>query len=214
MGLYSSKHWGLVKSTMGKAILFLSLGLITWGIGEMIWSGYNFFLKVDVPYPSLADVGFVISWPLWGIGLYYLSFATGAKFGLKKLTGKFQLLMIPLIAIAFSYFLLVVVARDGVLTSNQDWIKVFFDLIYPFFDVLILTEAAIIYGLSFKYIGGKYKWPVLVILLGVVVNYFADFGFSYTTTIETFYNGSWVDLLFSTAMFLVSFGVNNFSTES
>ena len=79
-GLFLAQHWGGMESKVGKAIIFLSLGLITWGIGMVIWLYYNIVLDVSVPYPSLADAAFILSWPLWGIGAAFLSIATGAKF--------------------------------------------------------------------------------------------------------------------------------------
>jgi hypothetical protein len=104
----------------------------------------------------------------------------------------------------------VFVARGGIFDISGDWIKIFFDIAYPLFDVIVLAIGGLVFGLSFKYLGGRYKWPVLITLFGFVINYFADFGFSYTTTVGSFYNGSWVDLLFTSAMFVISFGVNSF----
>lgn len=208
-GFIYAEKWGFWKSTIGKAIILFSLGLLTWGIGELIWSYYNLILHVEIPYPSWADASFIISWPLWAIGMYYLSFATGAKYGLKEKIGQFQLFLFPVICASVSYYLLVTIARQGSFEIAGGPLKIFFDLAYPLGDVIIITLSLIIFGLSFKYLGGRYKWAVLVTFLGFVLNYFADFGFSYTTTVGTFHNGNWVDLLFCTAMFALSFGINN-----
>lgn len=213
LGLQKAKSWGLLKSAMGKALFFLSLGLLTWSLGEIIWSFYNIILKVEVPYPSWADASFIFSWPLWSIGVIFMSFATGAKFGLRSGKGKFLLFLIPTIILAISYYLLIIVARGGSFELGGGPLKIFFDITYPLWDVIIITLALVIYGLSFKYLGGIFKWPVLIILLGFFINYFADFGFSYTTTIGTHYNGNWVDLLFTSAVFGISFGVNSFQLK-
>ncbi|HKZ35008.1 MAG TPA: hypothetical protein VJ179_04045 [Patescibacteria group bacterium] len=208
-GLAQAKKYGMLKSVLGKALTFLSSGLITWGFGEMIWSYYNLILHVEVPYPSWADASFILSWPLWTIGMVFLSAATGAKFGLRSRNGRLLLFIIPLAVIILSYYLLVQVARQGSFELTGGALKIFFDLVYPIWDVIILTVTILVYGLSVKSLGGRLKFPVIITLLGFVVNYFADFSFSYTTTIETFYNGSLTDLLFTTAMFLLSFGVNS-----
>lgn len=208
-GIFKALQWGFFKSSLGRAIFFLSCGLITWSGGETIWSFYNLVLHVEIPYPSWADASFIISWPLWIAGVYFLSHATGAKFGLRKRNGQFQLILIPLIAAILSYYLLIIVARGGSWTSGGGLLKVFFDFAYPILDIIILTEALLVYGLSLKFLGGRFKWSVLIILLGFVINYFADFGFSYTTTIETYFNASWPDLLFATTMFVLSVGINS-----
>jgi hypothetical protein len=214
-GLTKAKKWGFLKSKVGSALFFISFGLITWGVGQMLWSiYYNLILEIEVPYPSLADVGYILSWPLWAIGMIKLSNATGAKFSVAKLKGKIFLLIIPLLLVALSYYLLVIIARGGVLSDFAGgYYKIFFDLAYPIGDVVILSFATLIFGLSFRYLGGKYKLPIIVLLLGFVVNYIVDFSFSYVTSNQTYYNGHWVDLLFPTAMMLIAVGVNSFDTD-
>lgn len=207
-GLSLARYWGWWTSAVGRAMICLSLGLVTWGIGILIWIFYNFVLKVEVPYPSWADAAFIISWPLWGFGAAYLSRATGAQFGLRKLGGKINLFLVPLAIIALSYYFLVVVARGGTLVElSGEGFKIFFDLAYPIGDVVILTLATLIYGLSYRYFGGKYRQAIYLILAAFILNYLADFTFSYTTTIETYYNGSLADVLFATTMFVFSLGI-------
>lgn len=213
-GIMEAKKWGLLRSALGKALLLLSLGLITWSFGEVIWSYYNLIVNIEVPYPSWADASFILSFPLWTLGIIYLSRATGAKYGLRKIHGKLMLLTIPFFAILSSYYLLVTVARQGSFEIAGGPLKIFFDIAYPVWDVIILTLALLIYGLSFKFLGGRFKLAVIIILFGFIVNYFADFSFSYTTTVESFFNGNWVDLLFTTAMFILSFGINSINTKN
>jgi hypothetical protein len=206
-GLVTASRWSGFRSTVGKAVIFLSLGLVTWGCGMVIWLYFNIVLGVAVPYPSLADVAFIISWPLWAVGAAYLSIATGARFGLEELKGKIGLIIVPCVIVAFSYYFLVVLARQGVLSIYDGSVKTFFDLAYPIGDIVILTISLLIFGLSYKYLGGILKWAIYLILAAFIVNYFADFTFSYTTTLGTYYNGSLADVLFVTAMTLLSSGI-------
>ena len=191
----------------------MSYGHISWGLGNVIWSFYNFVLHQEVPYPSFADLGFALAVPLWAIGVFYLSKATGAKYGLKKKTGQLYLFFIPIVTFILSYYSLVTIARGGSITSGGGLLKIFFDFAYPIGDVLITTIALLIYGLSLKYLGGRYKWPVLITLFGFVVMFFADFTFSYTTTINTYFNGSLADLLFTTALSIMGVGIASFDTK-
>ena len=232
-GLIMAKRWGFLKSAIGKAMVFLSLGLISWGLGTYIFSGvYNFLLNIEVPYPSFADIGYILSLPLWMMGMYQLSRATGAKYGLRSSKGKGVLLIIPVAVTLLSYYLLVVVARGisplysatsksllsffdiGYLAlGSNGLLKLFFDLAYPIGDVIILTLVTLIYGLSYRYFGGVYKKAIYLVLFGFILMYFADFSFSYTTTLETFHPADWVDLLFTTAMFVLSMGVIMFDPK-
>src|SRR3989344_2559169 len=212
VGCFLAREWGWFKSAIGRAVFFISLGSFSWGAGSMVWSYYNFFMDVAAPYASLADIGFVLSLPLWIIGVVNLSKATGAKFSLKKKIGKILLFALPVVTVIASYYLLVVVARGGVLFSISDGfnLKLLLDLIYPMGDIIILSLALVVYGLSINYLGGLYKNSILAILFGFGAMYFADFIFSYTTTLGTFHNGNFGDLVFTIALSLISFGVVGF----
>ncbi len=212
IGVFVSLKWGGFRSVLGKGLLLMSLGLISWGaVGGYIWSYYNFILHQEVPYPSLSDVGFIAAVPLWAFGMFFLAKATGVKYALKNKAGKAYLFFLPIVSLAASYYLLVTVARDGSVSDGGSFVKVFFDFAYPIGDVIIITIALLIFGLTLKLLGGMYRNPIHILLAGFVAMFFADMAFSYTTTIETYYNGNYADLFFTTALFLMSFGIASFA---
>jgi hypothetical protein len=212
VGMVQSRIWGGLKSHVGKAVFFIALGIFVWGAGSMVWSYYNIVLQVEMPYPSLADLGFAPSIFFYGLGAIYLSKATGAKFGLRNKFAKLFVTVAPLIILLFSYYVLVVVARGGVLLPDGETpLKTFFDLAYPLGDFVGLTISIIVSGLSFRYLGGVYLADIIAILLGLAVMFVADCVFSYTTTVGTFYNGDFGDLLLTFGLFLLAFGALGFS---
>jgi hypothetical protein len=213
-GLRTGLLWGGFKSMTGKSLMFLSLGMLAWAVGNIIWAYYNLIVRIPVPYPSLADFIFIISFPLWASGMFCLAIVTGAFFALRRSKGKLVLFFIPLVVIFASYYLLFVVARGGVLDPNGGVLKLFLDVAFPAWDVIILTMAMLIYGLSYNFLGGKFKWPIIILLLGFGMSYITDFSFSYTTTLDTFFVGSWVDLLFATSQFLIALGVTLINPQS
>ena len=215
IGMERSKIWGRLKSSLGKAIFYTSLGLVLWGFGETIWSYYNIFKGVPAPYPSIADIGFAPSIFFWALGAIFLSRASGARFALKNNTwAKVVAGVLPVVLIAASYYLLIVVARDGVLVPpGESVLKLILDIVYPLGDVIAVTLATVIFGLSFKIFGGIYRLPIISILVGLTVMYAGDFVFSYTTTVQTFYNGNWGDLLLTIGLFLITFGVLGFASQ-
>ena len=214
IGLRNSKEWGGFKSVMGKSTAFLSFGLIAWATGNLIWAYYNLVLRIGVPYPSPADFIFILSFPLWAIGLFYISKATGATFSTKEMKGKVLVFLIPIVIIMFSYYFLYIIARGGVIDTTGGGLKLFLDIAFPVWDVILLTLASLVLGLSFRYLGGYFRLPVLILLIGFFVNYIVDFSFSYTTTLGTFYVGNWVDLLFATAVCIISLGVSLLNPSS
>lgn len=211
IGMLSSRIWGWLGSSIGKAVFFFSLGLFLWGSGEMVWSYYNFFAGEPAPYPSLADLGFGPSIAFWALGSVFFSKASGAKFGFRKTSAKILTFVIVAAVLVASYYLQIQIARGGqLLTDPADKLKVILDVAYPLGDVIALMLAAVIFGLSRQYLGGRYRWPILTILTGLGVMYVGDFIFSYTTTVGTYFNADWGDWILSFGLFLMTFGIFGF----
>lgn len=213
VAIRKSSLWGGWKSSLGKAVLLIGIGIFCWGAGEMIWSYYNFFTGVAAPYPSLADIGFAPSIFFYGIGVIYLSRVTGAKFGLRNPAARLFVTLMPFVILALSYYLLIVVARGGVIVPDGETaLKAFLDIVYPLGDFVSVVVAVIISGLSFRYLGGLYRYDIIALLLGLVMMFIADTIFSYTTTIGTYYNANFGDLMLTLGTALLTFGVLGFCT--
>lgn len=206
-GLINSKKWGLLTSKLGKSLFYLSAGLISWGLGQVVWAYYVIVLNQSTPYPSLADVGYVLAIPLWSVGLVYMAQATGARYGFKKTSNKILVVVLPLIAVLIAYFLPIGGGNNGAFAVGESPVKIFLDVFYPLSDVITLTLSFILFSLTFNFLGGAFRIPVLSLLIGFVVEYVVDFSFSYVTNNGSYYNGHWVDLVFPTAMVLIGFAV-------
>ncbi len=214
VAMWRARIWGGFKSAVGKAVFFVGLGVFCWGVGELIWSYYNLVLNVPAPYPSLADLGFAPSIFFYSLGAFYLSKASGAKFGLRQTWAKAFVAVAPIVVLIFSWWLLIVVARGGVLVpEGETMLKAILDIVYPLGSFVGLTIAIIVSGLSFRYLGGRYLMDILAILGGLLAMYIGDTIFSYTTTVGTFYNGQFGDLMLSTGTFLLTYGALGLSTH-
>lgn len=199
------------KGFIHKGILFGGIGLFLWGCGEIIWSYYNFVQGVAAPYPSFADLGFAPSVFFYCIGTIYLARAAGADFGLQRKYAKFFIVFASLVMFAFSYYVLIVIARQGVLVTPGDpLLKSIFDLAYPIGDFVSLTAAVVLSGLSFSFIAKEYRLAIISVLGGLAIMFVADSVFSYTTSIGNYYNGNFGDLIFTIGLFLLSFGFFGF----
>lgn len=215
VALRRANIWGGFSSAIGKAVLFGGFGIFLWGCGELIWSYYNFILAVPAPYPSMADIGFAPSIFFYGLGAMYLARATGAKYALRDNPwAKPFAILGPIIIAAVSYYVLVVVARQGVVVpEGETALKAFLDIIYPLGDFVGLTIAAVVSGLSFKYLGGRYRGDIYALLLGLGVMYIADTVFSYTTTVGTYYNADFGDFILTAGTTLLTLGILGFCQQ-
>ena len=205
--LSGAKQWKGEGGLIHKGLFFMGIGLIFWAGGTLIWSYYNFFLKIAAPYPSLADLGYAPSVFFYCLGAIYLSRGAGADLGIRKKYAKLIIILIPLLMFIFSYYLLVYIARAGVLfTLHDPIIKTITDLAYPIGDFVSLTVSMVLSGLYFGFLFKKYRYGIISVLIGLAVMFFADFAFSYTTTRSTYYNADFGDLLFALGIFLLTFG--------
>jgi ABC-type Na+ efflux pump permease subunit len=104
-GLLIAQKWGGWSSVMGKAIILLSCGLLAQEFGQLVFSYYNIYAHIEVPYPSLADVGFMGSIFFYAAGMIMLGKAAGITYSLNKVSGKLQIILIPLAMLVVSYSL-------------------------------------------------------------------------------------------------------------
>lgn len=207
VGFSIARSWGGFKSRLGKAIIFYSLGLLAWGCGVVGWLIYIYVLGItEVPYPSPADFVYMLAQIMWYTACIIMARVIGAQYGLKQ-NGWIKALFGSLVAVALSYLLLVTVAREGQLEVSGLTLKTFFDFYYPIATALSLTLVSVIYLLAHKYLGGLYKKALLVLFTGFIFQFLGDFLYTYTTNNETYHNGHWADVLFTTAMLVLTSGL-------
>lgn len=207
-GLQLSKKWGGRKSTIGKAIIMLSLGLLAEEFGQIIFSYYNIFLKVDIPYPSIADLAFFSNIPFYVVGIILLGTAAGIKFSLKKFSSKLQLILFPVIGLSLSYYFFL----KGYTFDWSQPLKIFLDFGYPLGQALYISLAILVYSLSSKLLGGIMKMPIIFIIVGFITQYIADYNFLSQNSKHTWVNGEYGDYLYLIAYFIMSLGIFEFGS--
>lgn len=202
-GLLLSKKWGGYKSYVGRGIIFLSLGLLGEWFGQMVWSYHNIVTHIEVPYPSIADIGYFSIIPLYAFGIFCLARATGANLTLKTFKGKLIAIILPLIMVSISYFLFL----KNLTPDFSEPLRTFLDFGYPLGEAITISIALLVYGLSRGVLGGKMKSRVLYLIIAFVVQYITDYTFLYKAAAGTYYNGGVVDLMYTTSFVVMALGL-------
>lgn len=174
-GFRISKDWGGLKSIMGKSIFFFALGLAFQELGQLIYTYYIYFLKIEVPYPSWGDLFFFGSIPFYCIAVVHLAKASGIRISLRSVGGKLQAVFIPVVMVLSSYFIFL----KGYAVDFSDPIRVFLDFGYPLGDAVYISLAILTYTLTKGVLGGIMKVRVLLVLIALLFQYIADWTFSY-----------------------------------
>lgn len=196
-GLYISRKWGGVKSVLGKALIFFSLGLFSQEFGQLTYSYY--YIVQNLPsanYPSLGDVGFFGTIPLYCLGVIYLGKASGVALRIKSLSH-----FLPSIVITFGMLILgyVLFLAHYELDLTQP-IKTFLDFGYPLGAAIYISLTAGTYILSRGILGGVMKARILFILLALCLQFMADYTFLFQTS-----RGTWVDSGLNDFIYFISY---------
>ena len=163
----SRQAWGLIA-----ACAFL------WCAGEAVWSYYEVGLGRQVPFPSLADAGFLGGVPFAVAGV--LLFRAGTFRAATRLAAILDGLIIAASLLAVSWTtILETISRAG----GDSPIAQALSLAYPVTDVVILTMLLLL-------LAGRVPRPDRVTLYllagGLLANLLADSGFAYLTTVNSY----------------------------
>lgn len=207
-GIFISFKWGGMKSLMGRAILFFSLGLFLQEFGQITYSIYYDFITREVPYPSLGDLGFFGSIPFYILGIFFLAKASGVKLGLQSVANKIQAVVIPLVMLVIGYWLFL----RGYEFDWNNPIKTILDFGYPLGQAIYVSLALLTYLLSRKVLGGIMRNNILFILFAFCIQFLADYNFLYQNSKGTWINSGYGDYLYLLAYFLMTFGLLQLKT--
>lgn len=202
-GFTISQKWGGFKSVMGKAIIFLSMGLFAQVFGQVVYAYYSFYERIAIPYPSWGDLGYFGSIPLYAIGVLFLAQAAGVKFTLKSYASKLQSVFIPLVALIFSYSIFL----RGYQFDVTAPLKTFLDFGYPLGEVIYLSLALLSYILSRKILGGVMRYKILNLLLALSIQYLCDFTFLYQVSKGSYISGGINDYMYLISYLAMTLGL-------
>lgn len=207
-GLRIAQKWGGLKSVLGRSISMFSLGLFAQEFGQLVYSYYIYFLKIEVPYPSWGDLGYFSSVLFYIGGILLLAKASGVEISLKSFESRLQAIIIPLAILVLSYFIFL----QGYIFDWSKPLTIFLDFGYPLGEAIYISLALITYFLSRKLLGGIMKDKILFILLALLVQYSSDFTFLYQASKETWYAGGFNDYMYLVAYFIMTLGLLQLNT--
>lgn len=140
----------------------LSGGLIAMFLGQGCFVYYQFVLGVELPFPSLADVFFVISYPLLigALGMFLRAYAESG-FPIGPASERLWLAAaVTVVCLAIGYPILMPLVR-----KPGAPLETLLNVLYPILDFLLLIPTVLLIRISLRFRGGA-VWKVWVRLLG------------------------------------------------
>jgi len=192
------KYWGNLGDRFSKIWIGFSSGMVCWFLGELGWAIYTLILNVEIPYPSIADVVWLIGYiPLFIALFLYVRTFRSATSKLMRIatdiglfTGSFTLFVF------FAAQILVAPVEEGIIT-------LIFDLAYPALDLALLSLSILALLIFAK---GKIARAWFFINGAILMTIVGDMLFSYTTLQGTYYNGHFLELFFHWGYILFALG--------
>jgi hypothetical protein len=164
-----------------KAWALLGAACFSWGAGEVVWSVYEVIGNVKVPFPSVADIGFIGETVLAAIAM--LSFGTVRLAGLSR--GK--MFLDGAVAAASLLFISWIVVLGALYHAGADSVfAMVLGLAYPVGDVLIITLAVML--MVHAPSGAKLAYGLIG--CGALAIAVSDSIFAYMTTAGTYGNAT------------------------
>lgn len=208
-GLVTAKAWGGFKSVLGKALICLSSGLLLTVGGQLMNSYYVVVQELEeLPYPSVAEIGFFGAVILYIVGALYIAKAMRLKNKIKS-TSATKLLGLSLIPIAMVLPTVYIFATHYE-TAEATTAQLLLDFAYPIGQSIyaVIAVMALLYAKSM--FGGRLQKATILLLVAFVVQYVADQNFVYQILYETWQNGQYGDFLYMIAYALMAYSIQMF----
>ena len=163
------------------------LAATAWGAGEVVTTVYELVLQQDIPFPSAADCGYLLTVPLFATGL--LNLALPANQVATRVRALLDGLLISIAILLVSW---IVVLGPIARSSTDSLLSKAILLAYPAGDVALVTLVAYVW-LRFR--ATRVRPAVPMGLIGVALAGFAigDSGYAYLSLVERYASGSVID---------------------
>lgn len=179
----SRRHTGRVRLYWQR----LGAASSAWSLGMAAWSWYESMLGVEVPFPSVADVGYLSLPLLAGWALLTLPLAAPTAAGRARTVLDGLIVASSLLLVSWMLVLGSIVQAGGSITSQV------ISLAYPVSDIVLITTVI------YTWMRARHRQAVLpvhlpLIGLGLLALAVSDSGFVYLTTAGSYSSGNWIDL--------------------
>jgi signal transduction histidine kinase len=175
----------LMKGRARRAWLLIGIGVLCWGIGETVWTTQS-LTTGEIPYPGLADVFYVLGYPLIFLGVLVLPYLRPGRYERLRLSIDAAAGAVSLVVVMWVAYLNQVVSVGG----GQSAAETALGLFYPFGDVFLAIALMI---LAMRRSEQRLDLRVLFLAVGVALTTGADVAFSLQVAAETYVEWAWLD---------------------
>ncbi len=167
------KAWMIIAAAM----FFNTLGDLSWSVIELVFH--------QDPFPSVADIGYLMFYPLFALGIFFLP---DASFSSQE---KIKILLdaaIVILSVALVFWVLLI--APIVISIESFGLESLVSLAYPVMDLLLFIALI---ELLFRKLASRGQGPIIILALSIAILILADAIFSIQTQRGTYVSGRILD---------------------
>lgn len=162
---------------VGVQWLLVGLGVASYAVGDIVWTVLDLHMGLD-PYPSLADVFYVLQYVFFvaALALAVRSYKDLAPIRTPIMVA--ALVGLVLTAAVLMFLLVPYIFPAG--TAELGFWGLVVSTFYPLGDVLLILSPALALSLVIRQLGaGRLGWPWWIVVVGAIIFALADTVYSY-----------------------------------
>jgi len=176
-----------------RAWQFIAAGLICFVVADVLYLVLE--LTIGIGFPDLPDLLYLAFYPLVFIGL--ITIPTELADPAQKKTWKLD---ITIIITGFSAILWYFIIAPAAVSGGETWFSRLVAGAYPAMDVLLLASIA---SLLFRKSEINTRQSLYLLGLGLSIYVIADIAYAWLVLVESYSSGSWVDVIWTVAYFII-----------
>ena len=163
--------------------LILGVAVLSYAIGDSLWTILELVIHQQ-PFPSIADLFYLLFYPLFTLGIYYLPKISLSRNEELKLIIDTAIIGITVGLILWTFLII------PTINSNQDFLGSIISIAYIIGDIILLFALIRILFNNFK---NTYRRPLIILGVGIIVQIITDSFYSYQSVHGTYISGGFLD---------------------
>jgi diguanylate cyclase (GGDEF)-like protein/PAS domain S-box-containing protein len=190
--------WAAFRAPGARAAwALLGASSLSWALGQAVWCDYDLLRRVVVPFPSLADVGYLGAVPLAVAGL--LAFPSA----LRRIASRMGALLDGLLISGSLLFVSWSTVLGPIYRSHHGGIlKQVLSMAYPASDVVLVSLVVVLA----MHTGRSYRSGLSFVMLGIIAFAISDSSFAYFTQLNDYGIGNVLDTGWVAGYLLIGIG--------
>lgn len=177
-------------SAIGRPWLLIGIGALSYAIGDAIWAIIEVGQGLEVPYPGLPDLFYLVEYPLFAAGILLAGLAYRGLVPLRR-----PALIATATGVGLSAVIYFGLLQPYVLTvTDMSAGERALSILYPLGDVaLMLAPAVFVIAVVAQLGGGRLAWPWWAVAIGTVAIAITDTAYAWLSAYDLYQSGSFID---------------------